>query len=123
MAPRGAGFAWLRRLALSLSTAALSACAQPTVTPAAPAWDRCDPGDTGSRWLLRFQQPVNGDAPAVLQQLQARSQGCVRHAAAVSPTLHAYVFAPGLTAAQLRPRLLAWPALQDARPDQRLRAH
>jgi hypothetical protein len=118
MAPRGAGFAWLRRAALCLSAAALSACAQPAAAPAG-----CDPGDNGHRWLLRFAQPVSGDAPAVLQQLQVHSQGCVRHAASVSPTLHAYVFAPGMTAAQLRQRLLAWPLVQDAQPDQRLRAH
>jgi len=118
MAPRGAGFAWLRWAALCLSAAALSACAQPAAAP-----DSCDPGDAGPRWLLRFAQPVSGDAPAVLQQLQTHSQGCVRHAATVSPTLHAYVFAPGLTDEQLRRRLLAWPARQDAQSDQRLRAH
>jgi hypothetical protein len=75
------------------------------------------------RWLLRFHQPVIGDAAEVLRQLQAHSGVCVRHAATVAPAVHAYVFGNGLTPAQLRQRLLAWPALQDAQPDERLRAH
>lgn len=127
MTPRGAGFA--RGLALCLGSALLGACAQPAAVIALPAPASvvppatCDPQAAGTRWLLRFHQPVAGEAADVVQQLQAHSGVCVRHAAAVAPASHAYVFGHGLTPAQLRQRLLAWPLVQDAQPDERLRAH
>lgn len=103
-----------------LSATLLSACAQ-TVAPT------CDPAAVAPaaalRVIVQFREPVNGDAPQTLQQLQALSQGCVWPVSSVSPRLHVYRFSGVADAVLLRQRLLAWPLVQDVVPDAKARPH
>ncbi len=103
-----------------LSTVLLSACAQ--TMP-----NTCDPASVAPaaalRVIVQFREPVAGDAPLTLRQLQTLSQGCVWPVSSVSPRLHVYRFSGVADAAQLRQRLLAWPLVQDVVPDHRASSH
>ena len=111
----------LRWSALCLGMALLGACAQP-VPPVVPDCSAAAaPSAASLRMVLSFQQPVAGDAPETLAQLQRHSQACVRYAASVSPTVHAYVFTGVSDATLLRQRLLGWALVREAVVDQRLR--
>ena len=111
---------WRRGGAGLLSAALLSACAEP-VPPT------CDPASVAPAMALRvivqFREPVAGDAPQTLRQLQTLSQGCVWPVSSVSPRLYVYRFGGVADVAQLRQRLLAWPLVQDVVPDATLRPH
>lgn len=115
------GRRWWRLGGVGLwSAVLLSACAQ-TAPPA------CDPAAvaqaTDLRVIVQFREPVAGDAPQTLRQLQTLSQGCVWAVSSVSPRVHAYRFSGLADAALLRQRLLAWPLVQDVVPDARSGPH
>lgn len=122
MTPASHRFRPLRWAGLCLGMALLGACAQP-VPPPMPDCSAATPSTASLRLLLSFHEPIAGDAPATLAQLQRHSQACVSHVASVSPTLHAYVFTGVTDAEWLRQRLLGWPLVRDAVPDDRARAH
>lgn len=107
--------------ALCLALGALAACAQ-TVAP-----QDCSPGavagQSSVRMMVSFRQGVAGDAPDTLQQLQARTGACVVYVSSVSPALHTYGFVGESDPALLRQSLRAWPAVLDAVPDGKARAH
>lgn len=113
----------LRSIAPGLGMALLGACAQ-SAPPAVPDCRAAvAPAAASLRMVLSFGQPVVADAPETLAQLQRHSQVCVRHAASVSPTVHAYVFTGVSDAALLRRRLLDWTLVREAVVDARLTGH
>lgn len=104
-----------------LASVLLAACAQPVVALA-----RCDtaaPAQRGLRILVSFQRPMVGDAPEVLERLQAQSRACVRHVSPVSPTLHAYSVETAADVDTVRARLLGWPAVKAVEADAQARRH
>ena len=107
---------------LGAALALLAGCAQ-TMPVAPDCGAAVVPEPQALRLLLSFHAPVDADAPETLAALQHHAQACVRHVATVSPSVHAYVFTGVTDATTLRQRLLQWPALRDAVPDARVRAH
>lgn len=111
------GLRWGRGAVVGLSAALLSACAQ-TVPPGCVSASEVSAAPL--QVIVQFREPVAGDGPQTLQQLQTLSQGCVQPVSSVSPTLHVYRFTGVAGVALLRQRLLAWPQVQAVVPDMKL---
>ncbi len=102
---------------LGMLAATLSACSYSLPAPACPP-SSLQPQNT-VRLVVSFRQPTAGDAPQLLQQLQAYSRACVGYVSSVSTTVHVYTFAGGGDADTLAANLRAWPAVLNVVADQK----
>jgi len=104
-----------------LISISLAACAQPAASVL-----RCDTlatAGTAQRVLVSFREATVADAPAVVEKLQTLAGACVRPAASVSPTLHAYVVSTAVEVGELRARLLRWTAVTAVEADMPVQRH
>lgn len=102
---------------VAVLASALSGCSYSLPAPACPP-SSLQPQNT-VRLVVSFRQSTAGDAPQVLQQLQAYSRACVSYVSSVSSTVHVYTFAGGGDADTLTANLRAWPAVLAIVADQK----
>lgn len=102
---------------VAVLASALTGCGYSLPAPACPP-SSLQPQNT-MRLVVSFHQPTVGNAPQLLQQLQAYSRACVGYVSSVSTTVHVYTFAGGGDADTLAANLRAWPAVLAVVADQK----
>lgn len=80
---------------------------------------------TSLRLIVQFHTPIAGDDAAMVQALQAQTQGRLRFLSSVATDTHVYSLQlpPGQESARAVQRLTAHPAVKRVEPDQAVKAH